>query len=223
MVLASCPIISSCGDAPTSPPFSTVPKVLAHEGRTVNGLRLEIIAKFVPENAAKGSPSLETTFTFLNETDLWILLDNYSLYFRLVPSRVEPIDALEITYHQPKPWCPYGVELDSIIQIPPRKKHVVVRSHWFSSLIIPYGASQKGKVVDAERHQNFKLVKPGQLALAFMYRSDGANSSHLDLAKWHKKEEQLWSGRVYSNPVTVMVRHLHGKKIAGEPNSAQPQ
>ena len=60
------------------------PKPLSHEGKPVNGLRLEVAAQFVPEEEGWGAPKLETAFTFHNETDREIVLDGYSTPFRLI-------------------------------------------------------------------------------------------------------------------------------------------
>src|SRR5205085_7970012 len=76
---------------------------------------------------------------------------------------------------------------------------------------IPYGVSIAGEVFDAKTDQYFKLLRPGRLTLAFLYRSDGPVTAEKELAKFLKPGERLWSGRVYSNAVRINVK-LHVQK-----------
>src|SRR5262249_25824788 len=79
-------------------------------------------------------------------------------------------------------------------------------------LSIPQGVSIGGEVFDAKTDQYFKLLRPGRLTLAFLYRSDGPATAEEELAKFLKPGEKLWSGKVYSNAVRVNVSRLHVKK-----------
>jgi antitoxin component YwqK of YwqJK toxin-antitoxin module len=185
-------------------------RALAHEGQAVSGLRLEAAARFVPEVDGWGSPKLEATVTFHNETDAPVLLDGYSLYYRLVLSRVAPLDAVQAGHFEPGPYCPRGPEPADVIRIPPRGKHVVKNWQWCEALSIPLGASVRGKVEESKETQTFKLLRTGPLTLAFMYRSGGPYSGAV--TKLLRPGEQLWSGRVYSDPVTIGVSKLHRLK-----------
>jgi hypothetical protein len=187
-------------------------RALAHEGQPVNGLRLEAAARFVAEEDGWGAPKLETTVTFHNQTDAPILVDGYSSYYRLILARVAPEDAVQVSHIGDGPYCPRGPESGDIIRIAPRGKHTVRGWQWCDSLSIPLGASVGGKVVDAKKHQSFRLLRPGPLTLAFLYRSDGPYSGMPGLTKLLRPGEQLWSGRVYSNPVTIVVTKLHRQK-----------
>jgi len=184
------------------------PKALQHEGKPVNGLRLEVAAKFVPEEEGWGAPKLETAFTFHNETDKEILLDGYSIAFRLILSRLSPPDAVETSSMQTRPWCPNAPEQGHVIRIPSGQKHVITKWQWCDTLEIPFGKSVDGKVSDADTVQLFKIKQTGKVTVAFLYRSDGAYSDGADLAKSLKPGEKFWSGRVYSNPVILDVSKL---------------
>ena len=185
------------------------PMALAHEGKAVNGLRLEVAAKFVPEQPNWGSPKLETTFTFHNLTDKDILLDGWTVHFRLVLSRVAPLDAVTVSTAQSDPWCPAAPQARNILRVPARKNLVFRRWHWCDTLDIPRGLSNHGKLLDADTCHRFKLKRPGKLTLVFAYRSNGAYAESRDLHKLLRPMERFWSGRVYSNPVVIDVTKVH--------------
>src|SRR5438067_2120990 len=187
-------------------------KALPHEGQAKDGLRLHVKARFLPEEDAWGAPKLETTFTFTNETDKPIVLNAYSLYYRLTLSRLAPLDGVKTSQERPPIVCgiPEPDEKD-ILRIPPRGKYVHTKSRWCDTLSIPHGVSIGGEVFDAKTYQYFKLLRPGRLTLAFVYRSDGPVTAEKELAKFLKPGERLWSGRVYSNAVRINVK-LHVQK-----------
>ena len=85
---------------------------------------------------------------------------------------------------------------------------MITQRQWCDTLEIPFGKSQEGKVSDADTVQLFKIKQTGKLALAFLYRSDGAYSDSVELAKLLKPGEKFWTGRVYSNPVIINVLKL---------------
>src|SRR5262249_1663003 len=148
------------------------------------------------------------SFTFHNETDHEIVLDGHSIAFRLIVSRLSPAEAVETTSARAKPWCPPAPEPSHLSRVPARRKHVITRRHWCDGLEVPFGKSREGKVIDADTVQLFKIKQTGKLALAFLYRSDGAYSDSVELAKLLKPGEKFWTGRVYSNPVIIKVSKL---------------
>lgn len=85
---------------------------------------------------------------------------------------------------------------------------MIIRRHWCAVLEVPFGESREGKVIDADTIQLLKIKHTGNLAMAFLYRSDGAYSDSSALAKLLAPGEKLWTGRVYSNPVFLNVRKL---------------
>lgn len=188
-------------------------QALPHEGSGVDGLQLRVEAEFMPEEKNWGSPQLETRFTFLNKTNQTILLDGFTMHHRVVLSRVSPLDGVKIRFDQEPPFCPREEPGPKhIIRIPPLGSHVIKTWQWCDTLSIPYGGSDKGRVVDGTSTQVFKLPRSGKLTLAFMYRSDGAFAVSKELSKYLQKGEQFWSGQVYSNPVTILLSPPHQEK-----------
>src|SRR5262249_16843996 len=152
------------------------------------------------------------------------VLDGYSIAFRLILSRLSPPDTVETTSaprppprrKQTKPWCPPAPKQSHLIRVPARQKHVITKRQWCDTLEIPFGKSQQGKGSDGDTVQLFKIKQTGKLALAFLYRSDGAYSNSVELAKLLKPGEKFWTGRVYSNPVIINV-HAAPKKLLRAP------
>jgi hypothetical protein len=188
-------------------------QALPHEGRLSNGLRLHVTARFVPEKDGWGAPKLETTFTFTNETENTIILDASRLHDRLILSRLGPLDAVKTGQEKPPIECGgIGLGENAVLRIPPHGKHVLSRRQWCDTLYIPYGVSIGGEVADAKTDQYFKLLRPGMLTLAFLYRSDGPYAAQKGLAAFLRQGEKFWSGRVYSNAVGINVSRLHVQK-----------
>src|SRR5262249_51896900 len=131
---------------------------------------------------------------------------------RLILSRLAPLDGVKTSQERAPIFCGIAPEAKHLLRIPPRGKHVFARSEWCDTLSIPQGVSIGGEVFDAKTDQYFKLLRPGRLTLAFLYRSDGPATAEEELAKFLKPGEKLWSGKVYSNAVRVNVSRLHVKK-----------
>ena len=184
-------------DAPVTP-----------HGVAVNGLRLEIKARFVPEQDGWGSPQIEKTVTFHNETDATICLDGYSTYHSLVLAHISPSHMVREYTLKPPIFCGAPIDEKSLIRIAPKRKHEFTTEGWCSSFSIPSGRIVEGRVVDDVDHQIFELLRTGHLTLAYVYRSPGPLTAIPYLQKFLAAGEKFWSGRVYSNPVTIHVSEL---------------
>lgn len=95
------------------------------------------------------------------------------------------------------------------MRIPAKNKQQFQWQWYVSSITIPNGKIEHGKLVDdLERSQVYDLTGTGPLTLAYVYRSDGPRNVARQMQDFLMPGEKLWSGRVYSNPVAIHVAKL---------------
>lgn len=65
-------------------------------GVPVNGLRLEVAARFIAEDDGRGEPRLEQTVIFHNESDATICLDVHEIHDSLVLAHISPSSMVKV-------------------------------------------------------------------------------------------------------------------------------
>jgi hypothetical protein len=206
--------VMGCDSSPTSHSHDLTPEAEAdvaagfedgsypHEGRVVNGLRFEVEGDFVAERW----PQLQFKFTFHNESDKDIVINTYGLYHDLTCSRISPTNILKVSTHKPKPYCPRGPLAKDLKRIPSNGTVILKREHSASSIDIPFGKLEGGKVIKQKIHYSYAFGIPGTYSIAFVYNVSNPNMRPGVMSKFLRSDEQIWAGVVYSNPVKVNVK-----------------
>jgi hypothetical protein len=200
-------VVLACSQA--VPATKTPPAVvhrLPHEGKAVNGLRLEVAARFIPEEPGWGSPKLAVDFTFINDSNAPILLNTCALSHSLQLTRIEPLDGISIRTDQPMEECFLSPTEEDVRRIPAGEQWTMENWIWANSLEVYFGRLSDGRIVPDTMHHLYTFERNGAYTLAYVYRTTHRAYNFRDaLQKFLRDGERLWSGEVYSNAVAIDV------------------